>query len=996
MLTKINTYEGVPIGSKNFDDFFDYVREFLGANFNFSTYLSSENGGFFPKDSLEFILKGNPSSVSQSAFFFMSSVEETGEFFGKKDFEYYKTKHLGPKYSLPKTEVWELLPTKSSSDDASNVYVFENLSFEDKVLPYNPISIIESTDVDNIILNSYTITEQGAYTIYFDVQDENPQTFDVLIDGNPVGVQQQYEGGNTLSNIVFNLSFAQDNEISLSNTTGIINQIKIKPVDSVSQGYTYVSYNGVHQEKNVDYQPVIDSDTSNFRTQTLTIPRVIHGAESPKPLDENGRFFRDVIYGDESALGINLNELSSVFNNELEFNFTNFSLGGYIFLLRENSSTGERNFVYLTPDMSYSEETSLGKYKVKDFPSGKIHLNISETQLDKLVFANEDFSDFDDKKQNLRFFIISAEQLLVDSRERITNYRTRYGNVYTGQQDLVDVIELRSIGETFEINTEVSGVISSSGDNILRDETKQYENSVLLAIKYPAVPSLSEYKRIQNNRYTPDVFHLYYSPGISINPNSLNSVKGFIEQNDSSWYNKSFSDGSFYPVSRAVKTYLSFTTDEEISGSDFSSVITFDPTTVFSISDLLTLKQIGDVESIDGDSVFDGFDDQTILKYDSALEKFISTKYDLSSINDVNVSSATNNQVLTYNLTSGVWTAKNVGGANGALGYTPLNKAGDIISGSGGNPSNRLEYSLPMSYQDGLNNEPDRTLVTKQYVDEAIPGVVDGDYISGFDIDASSLNGRIADDFLTQPETTDDTLTINGNFEVTGDVTILGTTTISGFDADTLDGNDSTDFVFASEKGVADGIATLDGAGKLQQDQIPSLSLTETFVVNDNVERDALNAQEGDIAIVRSSSGLDYTVNTIAERDALSASAGETAKVLDNGATYIFDGSTWSITEEPLDVARTWIYSGTTWIELVVADTVFAVNEKVGFVELNTDDIEEGSENLYHTEQRVQDIITNRNDLVNSTDISNIISLTQAEYDALIPDPNTLYVITDE
>ncbi|RMG36516.1 MAG: hypothetical protein D6732_08135, partial [Methanobacteriota archaeon] len=52
-----------------------------------------------------------------------------------------------------------------------------------------------------------------------------------------------------------------------------------------------------------------------------------------------------------------------------------------------------------------------------------------------------------------------------------------------------------------------------------------------------------------------------------------------------------------------------------------------------------------------------------------------------------------------------------------------------------------------------------------------------------------------------------------------------------------------------AEKGVANGVATLDATGKLDVAQLPALSLTETFVVNSQAAMLALNAQTGDIAI---------------------------------------------------------------------------------------------------------------------------------------------------
>jgi len=52
-----------------------------------------------------------------------------------------------------------------------------------------------------------------------------------------------------------------------------------------------------------------------------------------------------------------------------------------------------------------------------------------------------------------------------------------------------------------------------------------------------------------------------------------------------------------------------------------------------------------------------------------------------------------------------------------------------------------------------------------------------------------------------------------------------------------------------SEKGAASGVATLDGTGKVPTAQIPSLAITETFVVVDQTAMLALTAQTGDVAI---------------------------------------------------------------------------------------------------------------------------------------------------
>jgi hypothetical protein len=54
----------------------------------------------------------------------------------------------------------------------------------------------------------------------------------------------------------------------------------------------------------------------------------------------------------------------------------------------------------------------------------------------------------------------------------------------------------------------------------------------------------------------------------------------------------------------------------------------------------------------------------------------------------------------------------------------------------------------------------------------------------------------------------------------------------------------------ASQKGVANGLATLDGNGKVPANQIPATAIVDTFVVSSQAAMLALNAAEvGDIAI---------------------------------------------------------------------------------------------------------------------------------------------------
>lgn len=95
--------------------------------------------------------------------------------------------------------------------------------------------------------------------------------------------------------------------------------------------------------------------------------------------------------------------------------------------------------------------------------------------------------------------------------------------------------------------------------------------------------------------------------------------------------------------------------------------------------------------------------------------------------------------------------------------------------------------------------------------------------------------------------------------------------------------------------GAANGIATLDANGKLASGQVPSIAITDVFVVANIAARDALTGiEEGDVA-----------------------------KVTDAGA----------------GLPKTYIYDGSSWIEIESGSDVDSVNGQVGTVVLQSDDI---------------------------------------------------------
>lgn len=157
----------------------------------------------------------------------------------------------------------------------------------------------------------------------------------------------------------------------------------------------------------------------------------------------------------------------------------------------------------------------------------------------------------------------------------------------------------------------------------------------------------------------------------------------------------------------------------------------------------------------------------------------------------------------------------------------------------------------------------------------------------------------------------------------------------------------------ASEKGAANGVATLDATGQIPSGQLPPLAITDTFVVATEAAQLALTVERGDVAI-RTDLGKTFILRT------------EPGSVLAN------------------------------WEEILSPGTgVLSVNGDPGpAVTLDTDDVAEGITNLYHTDPRVSanpDVAANtahRGNLANphSTGITNLGPGTLAQLNLAVTD----------
>ena len=103
------------------------------------------------------------------------------------------------------------------------------------------------------------------------------------------------------------------------------------------------------------------------------------------------------------------------------------------------------------------------------------------------------------------------------------------------------------------------------------------------------------------------------------------------------------------------------------------------------------------------------------------------------------------------------------------------------------------------------------------------------------------------------------------------------------------------------QKGANNGICELDANGLVPTNHLPPLAITDVHVVADATERNALVAQEGDVAI-------------------------------------------------QTDDSSSWIYDGSAWVAFGVSGAVVSVNGQTGTVSLDTDDVSEGSTNKYFTD----------------------------------------------
>lgn len=134
----------------------------------------------------------------------------------------------------------------------------------------------------------------------------------------------------------------------------------------------------------------------------------------------------------------------------------------------------------------------------------------------------------------------------------------------------------------------------------------------------------------------------------------------------------------------------------------------------------------------------------------------------------------------------------------------------------------------------------------------------------------------------------------------------------AGSNPTTLSGYGITDAVPSSQKGAANGVATLDSGGKVPVAQIPATAITDTFVVGTQAAMLALTAEIGDVAVrtdlnksfilrVAGASTLSNWQELLTPTDAVQSVDGQTGVVVIPSATEAALGKAQIATQAEVD-----------------------------------------------------------------------------------------------
>jgi hypothetical protein len=227
--------------------------------------------------------------------------------------------------------------------------------------------------------------------------------------------------------------------------------------------------------------------------------------------------------------------------------------------------------------------------------------------------------------------------------------------------------------------------------------------------------------------------------------------------------------------------------------------------------------------------------DRQFLVYDADSSNWVNSTVDLGFLDDVDTSGASSGQALVYDGNS--WAPATIafdldGLADVSL-VTPA--AGEVLYFDG---------------EDWVNQALDTDDVAEgsnlYYTDQRVEDVIAAS-------DTDDLAEGSTNLYFTDARAQDviESASIGDLFDVNLDPTLYSAGDALVFDGEDWVADNST-YEKTENKGQAEGYAPLGADGKLPNEFLPDLAITQTFVVADIEERDTLEVEEGDVAIVTS------------------------------------------------------------------------------------------------------------------------------------------------
>jgi hypothetical protein len=616
-ITKLNTYESVPIGKNNFDEYLFYVREltsranpFVGASAdddnkiipigsgvsleaNGSGITSSSDVPYFlptfyweptSKYLIEYIVNNvefnNTSTTTSNMIVYFGDAS----LLGSSDVESLGYTQIDVTELNSGTNATEALVfSPSASDDSSIIFYIPEEDFGD-ITANISVKVYELSDNSLI-----TLTGQSSGSYVFIVNDSNelfalPTSF-LTSDYATPGVSTWQLPLSFISRVSF--SPGQINYVYKSETLPFSFN-KIDPSDyidaktdfnqgSYERGFILHTLNGVPQISENSYSPELFYSVDLLSSdEILELKSIRLGAEYPTPVysnSNNHQYADEVIWG---FSGINASFISSdalggiEYQNKLRFPYTDFTLDAALLLIHKKVS-GLETYYYIPRDSINSpvDPVKENHYRVIDPSSGLVEFNFN---LNLTTSAGD------------RFLIVSVEQLSQVITNNVTEYFSSYGKLYSPTSNTSFSTKILSfdssllLAESFETTLPELGVIPSTkilgsgGGPILADSENEFDALTLYAFSYPGRVDADEFVRLQVNSYEPDIIDIYYYCGTS----AANFVKTDfpypvyikILDNKISWYNRGINFLTYDLVNRADFTSLCLAAKTNIKPND--------------------------------------------------------------------------------------------------------------------------------------------------------------------------------------------------------------------------------------------------------------------------------------------------------------------------------------------------------------------------------------------------------------------------------------------